>query len=220
MKTKLYLTVVLLLQAFLGMAQPGEIDITFNGTSTTADCIVYKSKVYEDDGVNKDKIIIVGRFNKFNSVNREYIARLNADGTLDTTFNGPDFGGGQYIYCTAIQPDGKIIIGGGFTIAGSPTYTGIARLNDDGSLDTTFNAGAGSRGTASTGAVVHAITIQPDGKILFGGSFSTYNGVTCKANLNRLETNGTLDATFNSSAGAINGEVRAIALQNTKIIAC
>jgi len=227
MKTKLYLTVVLLLQAFLGMAQPGEIDITFNasgagafnGTSTTADCIVYKSKVYEDDGVNKDKIIIVGRFNKFNSVNREYIARLNADGTLDTTFNGPDFGGGQYIYCTAIQPDGKIIIGGGFTIAGSPTYTGIARLNDDGSLDTTFNAGAGSRGTASTGAVVHAITIQPDGKILFGGSFSTYNGVTCKANLNRLETNGTLDATFNSSAGAINGEVRAIALQNTKIIA-
>lgn len=225
MKTKIFLTVILVLQVFLGMAQPGEIDITFNasgtgafnGTSPTADCIVYKSKVYED-GDNKDKIIIVGRFNRFNGVNREYIARLNADGTLDTTFNGPDFGGGQYIYCLAIQPDGKIVIGGGFTITGTNVYQGIARLNEDGSLDTTFNAGTGTRGTASSSAVVHAITVQPDGKILFGGGFSTYNGVACKQNLTRLEANGTIDASFNSTPGYVNGEVRAIALQNTKII--
>ena len=227
MKTKLYLTVFLLLFAVFGHAQPGQIDVTFNasgagafnGTSSTADCIVYKSKVYEDEGVNKDKIIIVGRFNRFNGVNKEYVARLNADGTLDTSFTGPDFGGGQYIYTAAIQPDGKIVIGGGFTVSsGGVTYQSIARLNQDGSLDTGFNAGTGTRGTASSNAVVHAITVQPDGKILFGGSFNTYNGVACKANLNRLEANGNLDTAFSSSVGAVNGEVRAIALQSGKII--
>ena len=99
MKTKLYLTVFLLLFAVFGHAQsgPGEIDNSFNSSgigayggntalpavNASAGAIVYGSDVYGPASVLKDKMIIVGRFSSYNGVQRKKIARLNADGTLD-----------------------------------------------------------------------------------------------------------------------------------------
>src|SRR5690606_16586405 len=71
----------------------------------------------------------------------------------------------------ALQPDGKILVGGIFTRFGTQTQNRISRLNSDGSLDTFFETGIGF----NTGGVV-SIILQPDGKILVGGHFSYYNG--------------------------------------------
>ncbi|MBM6498048.1 hypothetical protein H9X54_001870, partial [Flavobacterium macrobrachii] len=143
----------------------GSLDTTFNPGSET-NSIIYTAAVQPDG-----KIIIGGFFTSLNGIIRNYIARLNPDGSLDTTFN-PSSGAYSVIYTTAVQPDGKIIIGGNFTNFNGSTRICIARLNSDGSLDTTFNPGSGANNTVRTTAV------QLDGKIIIGGDFTQYNGIT------------------------------------------
>jgi uncharacterized delta-60 repeat protein len=121
-----------------------------------------------------------------------------APGDLDTGFN-PNANGS--IYATAVQPDGKIVIGGYFTTVGGATRNYIARLNADGTLDTSFNP------TANNG--VNCTIVQADGKIILGGQFTTIGGGT-RNNLARLNADGTLDTTFNPNA---NVDVLCLALQ-------
>ena len=115
-----------------------------------------------------NKILISGNFTKYNNVSRNHIARLNPDGSLESTFN-PDRGANFLIWTTTLQPDGKILIGGNFTQYNGTPRNRLARLNSDGSLDTTFNPGT------RTNSLLWAITLQPDGKILIGGGFYQYN---------------------------------------------
>lgn len=100
------------------------------------------------------------------------------------------------------QRDGKALIAGSFTSIGSTARGRVARLNLDGSLDTTFAIGAGANGT------VRAIAVQTDGKILIGGDFTSYNGTTC-GRIARLNTDGGLDGTFSAGSGA-NGAIHAL----------
>ena len=108
------------------------------------------------------------------------------------------------IYALAVQPDGKILVGGSFTILAGQTNEGLARLNADGTVDRGFFHGAG-------GATpwIYSLALQPDGKILVGGTFTTLGGQPC-TNLGRLNLNGTLD---NSFRPLVNGGVYALALQ-------
>jgi uncharacterized delta-60 repeat protein len=164
----------------------GTIDPTFNvGTGTNA-------TINNIDIQNDGKIIIVGQFTTYNGTTCNYIARLNSDGTLDSTFNA---GTNDKISTIKIQNDGKIIIGGYFTICNGSTSNYLARLNSDGTLDTTFITGADN--------VVSTISVQSDGKIIIGGQFNFYNSVASNY-IARLNSNGTLDSTFNSGAGADN----------------
>src|SRR5207253_1784615 len=107
-----------------------------------------------------------------NGTTRNRIARLNTDGTLDTSFLATGAGANYSVRAIVVQSDGKIVIGGEFGNYNG-TYRGtIARLKPDGSLDETFinfNSGANSR----TGA----IALQADGKVIVGGFFSTVNDV-------------------------------------------
>ncbi len=93
---------------------------------------------------------------------RNRIARLETDGRLDQTLNLNIVG--SYVYATAVQPDGKILIGGIFTSVLGVTRNNIARLNTDGTLDTAFNPNANND--------VDSIAVQADGKILVGGFFT------------------------------------------------
>ena len=177
----------------------GTRDATFNpGTSTNAgiwDCAI------QTDG----KILIVGGFTGFNGISRNRIARLNTNGSLDTSFvssTGPD----DYVDELELQPDGKIIIVGRFLNVSGTARSKIARLNATGSLDTSFAVGLGADGN------IVALTLQTDGKILIGGDFVTYNGTTMK-HLARLNTNGSLDTTFSIGTGTNTG-VRVITLQS------
>ena len=71
----------------------------------------------------------------------------------------------RFVAATAVQPDGKILIGGSFTTVLGVPRNNIARLNTDGTLDTAFNPNANG--------AVYAIAVQADGKILVGGDFTT-----------------------------------------------
>jgi len=133
-------------------------------------------------------------------------AQAQTAGTLDTSFNiGTGFDG----YATqaiALQPDGKILAVGWFTSYNGQTVNGIARLNPDGTLDTSFTIGTGFNNSVLT------IALQPDGKILVGGQFTSFNGTT-QNRIARLNTDGTLDTSFNTGTG-FSGGVSTIALQS------
>ncbi len=107
----------------------------------------------------------------------------------------------------AIQPDGKILVGGVFTQIGGQTRNRIARLNPDGTLDATFTVNVDASGTIVP--IVNAIAIQPDGKILIGGSFTQVNGQP-RNRIARLNPDGTLDTAFNPNA---DGQVLALIIQ-------
>jgi len=103
------------------------------------------------------------------------------------------------VSAAAQQADGKIIIAGVFTTVGGKARRNIARLNEDGSLDPSFDAGLGPDATAYLVTVtpeVHTITFQRDGKILIGGDFETVNGLPYRG-IARLNENGGLDTSFN-----------------------
>ncbi len=174
-------------------------DATFN-SGTGANYKVWKTAIQSND-----KIIIGGYFTSYNGTTRNDIARLNADGTLDPTFD-PGTGADDWVVTISIQSDGKIIIGGYFTTYNGTSRNCIARLNADGTLDAAFNPGTGPNNWVQTTA------IQSDGKIIIGGAFSSYNGITTNC-IARLNDNGTLDATFNPGTGA-NGFVETTAIQN------
>lgn len=142
------------------------------------------------------KILIGGSFISYNGTTRIGIARLNTNGTLDTTFTSgfaPSVTGqdvfNPFVNSIAVQTDGKIIVGGGFGVYGGVNTSDIVRLNSNGTIDTTFSIGSGFDG------VVESIKIQPDGKIVVGGEFETFNG-SARKYICRLQTNGSNDTTF------------------------
>jgi uncharacterized delta-60 repeat protein len=151
------------------------------------------------------KILAGGYFTAYGQINRKGIARINADGTADDTFNMNGPGTNQSVEALAVQPDGKIIIAGYFNTYNGVTRTGIARLLADGTLDNSFDPGAGSDG------FVFAVAVQPDGKILVGGAFNHWNGQTA-GGLARLNADGTLDNSFSTGSGT-DGIVYCFALQ-------
>jgi uncharacterized delta-60 repeat protein len=129
-----------------------------------------------------------------------YIYRMTFDGTLDTSFNS---GGTEFdltVLDIDIQTDNKLVIAGDFNTYNGSASQGIIRLNTDGSIDTSFNVGTGfiPPSTGTTDQQVE-LDIQPDGKIIVGGNFIGYNGTSTARGLARLNTDGTLDTTFNSN---------------------
>jgi uncharacterized delta-60 repeat protein len=141
------------------------------------------------------KVIVAGSFLAMNGVARGRIARLNADGSLDTTFDPgtgfSNFGPNQLL----IQPDGKIVAVGAFTNYNGTPVTRAVRINTDGSIDSTFSVNIpGSAG-------LDCVALQPDGKILIGGGFSTVNGIS-RTGVARLTSTGELDTSFDSVLAA------------------
>ena len=121
------------------------------------------------------KIVIGGGFSSYNGngAASDRIARLNPNGTLDTTFNSGGAGADSAVYAVAVQTDGKVLLGGQFTSYNSDSAASdyVARLNANGTLDTSFNYGG-----AGADNEVNAVAVQPDGKVVIGGEFTSYNG--------------------------------------------
>ena len=153
------------------------------------------------------KILITGPFTTYNGVAKKKLVRLNQDGSIDSSlisFSSQDYAK------IALQTDGKIFIG---------SFNGaLARLNPDGTNDVFFNVGSGLNNK------INKITIQPDNKILVGGRFTTYNGLS-QVGLIRFNSDGTKDTTFNVGGIGVGdvsaGGVKDIAIQpDGKIIIC
>ncbi|WP_345236071.1 T9SS type A sorting domain-containing protein [Hymenobacter saemangeumensis] len=155
------------------------------------------------------KIIIGGGFAAYNGVPMQNVARLNANGTLDPTFMPSGISSARQVTSLALQADGKILVGS-VTNLGGMTNPGIVRLNPNGTADATFNVGAGA--TAATGVgIVWSVLVQADGRILVGGSFSSFNGQPAN-HLVRLNPTGSLDGSFTPGTGP-DQSVRALAQQ-------
>ncbi len=133
-------------------------------------------------------------------------------GSLDLSFD-PGTGANTLVESIAVQADGKILIGGPFGSYNGTAINGIVRLNSDGSLDTTFDPGAGVMGhVAGQQYHVYDIAIQSDGKVILAGAFHNFDN-TPRDRIVRLNSDGSIDNTFDPGNGT-DGEVRAIALQN------
>jgi uncharacterized delta-60 repeat protein len=210
-----------LASAFLSCAQPGSLDMTFNPGSG-ADGQVY-CMALQTNG----QIVIGGAFTHFNGANENYVARLNADGSLDSSFYAGVGPVGSYpplVGALAVEADGEILIGGGYSGWNGLSWNEPIGLRTGGSVDTAFNTSAANgggvlySGSISGGGTVLAIALQSDGKVLIVGDFarvSLGNGNwTNLNNIARLDTNGAVDGTFNNGTGA-NGSVNALGLQSS-----
>ncbi len=169
----------------------GSLDTSFDpGSGVEGSSVAMRAIAVQSDG----KVMIGGEFSTVNGVPRINIARLNTNGSLDTSFSaGPvtaDFSG--IVTGIVVQSDGKMLVGGYFTSIGGTNSKGIIRLNTNGTPDNSFTVGTG----ASHG--VNSVELLPDGKILLAGYFTTFNGVL-RNRIARLGSNGSLDATFNAN---------------------
>lgn len=192
------------------LAQPGSNDATFN----VADSITFGANAvahaiaFQADG----KTVLGGAFINYNEKPYNRIVRLNINGSIDASFT-PGTGFDAAVYAITIQPDGKMLVGGDFANFNGVPINRIARLNADGTLDNSFNPGAGFGNHLSAAFPdVKSILLQPDGKILVGGDFTSFNGTTIN-HIARLNTDGTLDNSFNPGTG-FNNPVGSMALQS------
>lgn len=155
--------------------------------------------------IDENGICVAGAFSQFNGTSRGKIARISSTGVLDTTYaTGTGFN--SDVYDIALQDDGKLVATGAFTNyngSGNPASR-IIRLTSTGTIDHVFGSGLGAYG--------NSLAIQPDGKIIVCGSF-TSAGVVTRNRLARFLGNGTLDTDFNPGAG-LAGLPEKVALQN------
>lgn len=167
-------------------------------------------------------LFVCGRFDNYNGSplrpitgttstnNSNYsVIKLLPSGQVDNSFFNYGFettGFTEDVSSLEIQSDGKIVVGGDFLSYNGVSRNRICRLNSNGTLDTGFSVGTGFNGN------VYDIEIQSDGKILVGGNFTLYSGISTNS-LTRLTTGGTKDSTF-SGVTSINGGVSDITIQS------
>jgi uncharacterized delta-60 repeat protein len=164
------------------------------------------------------KIVVTGWAGIDNNPRYDFgVVRFNTDGSLDPSFDGDgavntNFNSNfnDYAWAVAIQTDGKILAGGRIGVAGSPSFfsMGLARYNPDGSLDPSFDGDGKVVTTIGVGAddVIKALAVQPDGKILAGGTagFAAGGGSEPTGNFAvvRYHPDGSLDPLFNGTGKA------------------
>lgn len=206
-------------------------DLTFDTSSgfvvsgpTSSDQLPMDMEVIKTPGSNYNKILLVGGFSSFNgNTNGQGIIRLNANGSVDTSFNAAYTGVNKgasgknnqirtlFIFPTGHPLAGKILIGGMFDKYNNNVANKLALLNDDGSFASgSFNTNINTiidplpiQATLGFNSTPQSIAVQSDGKIIVGGYFDWYNGLPKNCIL-RLNVDGSLDATFNAAYTGIN----------------
>lgn len=187
----------------------GSIDSSFSGLVSG-----FSNQVFTIAEQANGKILVGGAFTFYNDSVSElgYFFGARTEAIVDTKFSGVTTGFDGYVLSAATQSDGKILVGGSFT-----SYNGnnaapdrLIRLNSDGAMDLSF-----SGITSGFDNNVYSISMQPDGKILVGGWFASYNGNGAAPDgLIRLNTDGSVDASFSAITSGFNSWVKDIAIQD------
>jgi uncharacterized delta-60 repeat protein len=196
----------------------GSQDTSFNiGSGFTN--TVSSMAVFDIDVDSQGRILVVGTFTNFNGQpNNNGIIRLNPNGSKDNTFNN-SIGFTSSIgtpsglnYVVRVVEDDKILVGCANVNYKNQPAKGVIKLNEDGSVDTTFDGGnrfnsfvftdtlTGVNGTNNWNGEVTTIEVQPNGYYLIGGKFNEYNGILSRR-LIRIKQNGDIDYSFNVGAG-------------------
>lgn len=159
-----------------------------------------------------DSVLLGGHFTTFTAppspaAPANHLVALNSDGTPDTTFNA-NMGSGANgpVRSLATQADGKILVGGDFTEFDGVPVDGVARLNADGTPDTTFNTSVSTQDIYGARAYpgVHHVGVQPDGRVVVFGYLEPVDPVhgTLSPGVARLSADGVLDVQFNADCVA------------------
>ncbi|MGI8437460.1 MAG: putative Ig domain-containing protein [Chthoniobacterales bacterium] len=168
----------------------GAVDPTFSISPVESRSYgTVKQIVQQSDG----KILVAGWFDTFAGLSRQKIVRLMADGSVDAGFNPPT---STAVYGIWSKPlllaGGKFLVGGDFTSIDGSASPGVARLNSDGTFDSTFQPSGFIR---VSGSPIRAVALQSDGKIVLGGRFQL-SLPTRRVPLFRLNANGAADTSF------------------------
>ena len=262
---------------FLRLTPAGAFDPTFN-TGGTGFTTLQPGVIQAIDTYANGKVLLAGKFDFISAVSRYRIARLNADSTIDTSFQiNTTSGSGNYfsvirdIYQIRVQADGKVILSGWFDyVLNGQTKQNFVRLNADGSIDATFNlthqipdfsqillggqnrfatygdgglmVGTSRSGTAgpigpikltqggdrdlafnsifqntSSSIYFDDLAILPDGKIIASGSYALPSNAF-KSFVVRFNTDGTVEPTFSYSEESGRLRSRMVLLPNGKIL--
>jgi uncharacterized delta-60 repeat protein len=147
----------------------GTVDAKFNDAAYADENI--RQVLPQKDG----RILACGYSSDTNGTPSSYITRLNPDGSPDAGFHFASKPGDAF-WSMALQPDGKIIIGGYYEIGNqinNMLQPILVRLNPDGSPDKSFQAGN------MAGGCIWSVVVQPDGKILAAGDIISYGSAPC-----------------------------------------
>ena len=176
----------------------GSVDTNFLARVTAGEPTIHSVAVQRDG-----KVLVGGMFSGINGAPRFRLARLNADGTLDTNFVATVTSSGSFITVNHLAPqtNSQVVIAGWFETVNGVPRTNIARLNSNGTLDSDFVAGIDTP--------PNALALRVDGRVLIGGAFSSVNGQT-RDHIACLNTNGSLDTNFLAN---VDGNVDTFATQ-------
>src|SRR5262249_7072532 len=142
------------------------VDPTFSATLNSFPDV--RAVALQKDG----KVIVGGLFSTVNGVQRQNLARLNTDGSLDASFADSRLNGRAH--ALGIKSNGFVLVGGTFPSVGSAIRSDFAQVSSNGVADNSFPNSP--NGTLGADGGVYAITFQPaDGRALIAGQFTTIN---------------------------------------------
>jgi uncharacterized delta-60 repeat protein len=180
-------------EGFARLNPDGTLDGTFSDIENVGSSI--RALAFEDDG----NLLVGGTLFRIGGSTRDVLARFDLDGVLDINFNPRDGGGTEWIGAMAVQNDGQILVGGRlFRIATYPA-NGLARLNPDGTNDTSFTLGL-------SGSLVYVndIDLQCNGDAIIAGNFEAPNGLS-NGNLMKISPSGQIVSSFDPNVDNSNG---------------
>ncbi|HEX8326304.1 MAG TPA: T9SS type A sorting domain-containing protein [Hymenobacter sp.] len=173
--------------------------------SSLSDGAVFKVLVQPDGN-----IVVAGMFNSVAGQARQSVARLTPSGGLDASFASP-LAANSFGTDVARQADGKLVVSGSSLLGSGSTAAGVVRLLANGTPDPAF-------ATSPCSGIVLKLVLPGDGSIIAAGFFSSLGGGTHN-NLVRLTTSGAVDTAFASGAGANNGILSLVELNNGQYLA-
>jgi len=193
--------------AVVRLGADGALDTSFDA-GDGPDGRVHRIAVQADG-----RILVGGTFFNFDGVPSRRLVRLMPNGSVDGTF-AIGTAANDWVDDLVIQPDGRILVAGHFDQFNGVNVGGIVRLMADGSIDPSFNTGTGAE------AEVNAIALRTDGRMVLGGYFSSFNGLT-RNKVVQLNANGSVDTDFDPGAGGGSGvSIRAVAIAADGRVLC
>lgn len=212
----------------------GDLDCAFGAGGVTTYALRDYALVTDSDVDANGRVLVLAESHAGTESTGFHVLRFTADGALDTSFGTSGLArvtftsglGNESPWSLAVQPDGVIVVAGSVPTranSGSPRLAAIARFRENGALDTSFGTGGKvtfSFGSSRTSSAAFAVTIQPDGRILIGGTADNDFAAA------RLQPNGGFDTTFGTGgrvllpmgtggSGPTSPRVGGIALQST-----
>jgi phosphohistidine swiveling domain-containing protein len=192
----------------------GDLDLTFHYNPSTKQSPAGGNgsvidAIQQPDG----KLVLVGSFTTFNGVTANHIVRINLDGTIDPSFNVGVGADGDIVSITYNATTGKILVTGLFKNFGGTAKQGLAMIDPNGSLTSTFNFGAITLGIPTFAGQLN------NGRIIVSGSFKTYNGII-RQGFMILNPDGSLAPGYNNTGqfiGTIYKMIEATSGTNTKV---